>query len=81
MKYIVGVVGGIFVFIVVYFIIAYILVAWSPQFLAEHIPIAVSGINNPIALILAALAATSSFRASIKPKGKKKPSSKKVPPP
>jgi len=71
MKYVIGIIGFVFVFSTVYLIITYGLVAWHPNILAKNFPIVVQGNNNPIGLFVALLAGVSSFRASVKHAGQR----------
>jgi hypothetical protein len=71
MRWIVAVVGGLLVFAVVFIVTGLVLASAWPQGLRFSVGVGWLSTNNPIGFVLAALAATHSFRASLRRRAKK----------
>jgi membrane protein implicated in regulation of membrane protease activity len=71
MRYITAIVGALFIFVAV-FILSAFLVPLYPAFLRQWVNLGFISTNNIVGALLASLAATSSFRATLRRHAKKK---------
>jgi membrane protein implicated in regulation of membrane protease activity len=71
MRYITAIIGALFIFLAV-FILSAFLVPLYPAFLRQWINLGLISTNNIVGALLASLAATSSFRATLRRSAKKK---------
>jgi hypothetical protein len=64
-RYIVGFIGAVFVFVSV-FILSSLFVAYGPALLRYEVALGLVTTNNPFGLLLAAVAGTLSFRGTLR---------------
>ncbi len=71
MRYVTAILGALFIFVAV-FILSAFLVPMYPAFLQQWVSLGFMQTNNIVGLLLASLAATASFRATLRRYAKKK---------